>query len=274
MTPLPGEMTRIEVAPPSSFTWSPGQHVLLRFPKVNIFDNHPFTITSAPHHGDGKLVFLARTHAGFTKRLGSYSAGPKAGLARAWVDGPYGGVGVPVHALFDNVVCMAGGTGITPCLGMLADILSRAGACRVKTLKFVWVFRELRHFVWAVDRFRRLSVEGVAIDFRFFVTGDRSVGSASGMTCDEKRAGEVEAAAATVAESTSAQIEEIGELAAGRPQLATLLPDLLTEGKNFVLGCGPQSFRDDLAQSCAAVQARAMRGAVEEIALHTEALGW
>ncbi|KAF2420954.1 hypothetical protein EJ08DRAFT_653681 [Tothia fuscella] len=76
MTPLPGGMTKIEVTPPVDFEWCPGQHVFLRFPKLGMLDNHPFTMTSAPRSAsltlddkDGKLIFLARTHTGFTRHL-------------------------------------------------------------------------------------------------------------------------------------------------------------------------------------------------------------
>jgi predicted ferric reductase len=91
---LPGGMTKLSVRTPTDFVWRPGQHVFLRFPKVSMFDNHPFTIVSAPFAGHGRcsthapdsqahtdlekssivntsitetppLVFLARCHAGF-----------------------------------------------------------------------------------------------------------------------------------------------------------------------------------------------------------------
>ena len=288
LTPLPGDMTQIEVVAPTNFSWYPGQHVFLRFPKVNMFDNHPFTITSASpaatsqQQEPAKLVFLARTHTGFTKRLATYSKTSQAGLANAWVDGPYGGITVPVHGLFDNVICIAGGTGLTPCLGLLANLVSKHAAsstiCCFKTVKFIWVFRELRHFAWAGERFASAaaaaqSASGLAIEFRFYVTGDNS----SNLTMsakNEKLANETETGTAVHHEYTSSQIELLGELTSGRPQLSTIVPGLLTEGKNFVLCCGPQSFRDDLSQSCAAAQAKAMRGTIKEISLHTEAFSW
>jgi ferredoxin-NADP reductase len=278
-------MTQIEVVAPTNFSWYPGQHVFLRFPKVNMFDNHPFTITStspaatSQQQESAKLVFLARTHNGFTRRLAAYSKTSQADLVNAWVDGPYGGITVPVHNLFDNVICTAGGTGLTPCLGLLADLVSKHAAspttCRFKTIKFIWVFRELRHFAWAGERFVSAaavaqSASGLAIEFRFYLTGNKSSNLTTSAK-NEKLANETETGAAVHHEYTPPQIELLGGLTSGRPQLSTLVPSLLTEGKNFVLGCGPQSFRDDLSQSCAALQAKAMRGTIEEISLHTEA---
>jgi len=45
---MPGGMTKIEVVAPLGFKWRSGQHVFLRFPKINVLDNHPFTIVSTP----------------------------------------------------------------------------------------------------------------------------------------------------------------------------------------------------------------------------------
>ncbi|MGI4812917.1 MAG: ferric reductase-like transmembrane domain-containing protein, partial [Janthinobacterium lividum] len=70
-TVLPDGMTRVEVLAPENFTWTPGQHCFLRLPSLSPFDNHPFTIASAPPPPSSNsaspksLTFLIRSHAGF-----------------------------------------------------------------------------------------------------------------------------------------------------------------------------------------------------------------
>lgn len=92
LTQLPGQMTRLEVLAPPDFHHSPAQYCFLRFPSLSPLDNHPFTIASAPQSSTQEdkpqtLIFLARTHDGFTKRLSKYAAEPDRHVY-AWIEGP------------------------------------------------------------------------------------------------------------------------------------------------------------------------------------------
>ena len=73
-----GRAAMLRISVQTSLKWSPGQHVFLRFPKLAILDNHPFTIASVMHKPSEKensesrkneLLFLVRPYTGVTKRL-------------------------------------------------------------------------------------------------------------------------------------------------------------------------------------------------------------
>ena len=100
---LPDNMTRIDILVPSTLSWRPGQHCFLRFPSFSIFDNHPFTIASipqSPSHRHSKsslelqtMSFFVRSHAGFTRKISSYTSTDFDKSITSWIDGPYGGRG-------------------------------------------------------------------------------------------------------------------------------------------------------------------------------------
>jgi predicted ferric reductase len=142
-------MTRIEVLAPMNFHHKLAQHCFLRFPTISLLDSHPFTVVSAPQLEnvavEGKahnmtydfkpqsLVFLARTRDGFTRRLADYGAAHSNILASAWIDGPYSGVDRPIERLYDHLIIVAGGSGITACVPWLQHILKEA-AWSVRTI--------------------------------------------------------------------------------------------------------------------------------------------
>lgn len=197
LTHLPGGMTKIEVTnPPEEFEWTPSQHCFLRFPSISLLDNHPFTIVSGPSSrkntqaGGEKsagfpqklspLTFLARTHSGFTRRLDTFSTKHADAALEAWIDGPYGGLGRPIERLYDNLVLVAGGSGITVCLPFLTTILEADPASiRVERITLVWAVKHKDHLDWARDVLASVShklsqrAEGsppLEITLKFYVT--------------------------------------------------------------------------------------------------------
>lgn len=182
---LPDSMTRIDILFPSSFSWRPGQHVFLRFPSLSTFDNHPFTIASIPQSASSRqrkdssdmqtMRFFVRSHAGFTRKLSSYTSSNLDGSVQSWIDGPYGGVGRRIENEYDTMILVAGGTGITSCLPWLQHISQgiKAGTTRTANVKLLWVMRDAASLGWIsqeLEEVSRLTVQGRVV-MEFFVTG-------------------------------------------------------------------------------------------------------
>ena len=305
LTRLPGAMTRIEVLPPPGFTHTPAQHCFLRFPSVSLTDNHPFTISTTaplqdlttvgrdaadrnPTEKPQSLVFLARTYAGFTRKLAAYSASQPDILASAWIDGPYGGTSRPIQRLYDTLILVAGGAGITACLPWLQYDVHRSNpeprdGFRVKRVVLVWVLRQEQHFSWvgdALESARAAAVESdVAVEMRFYVTNRAAstavVSDALGMSAVDN---EIELLDNPQSPSRPSprtdRMTRLGECVSGRPRMKSLIPEVVGQEKTMVIGCGPESLRDDLANACARLQARVLRGEAQEVAMHLEAFGW
>lgn len=85
-------------------------------------------------------------------------------------------------------------------------------------------------------------------------------------------------------------LSDLGTLHHGRPNIASLVQEELTNStttttdstpqtsnqgqKLFFLGCGPDGMRNELGNSVAQAQSWVLRGQVAEVALHLEAFGW
>jgi predicted ferric reductase len=307
VTPLVDDVTKIQVWPASKFTWKPGQHVFLRFVGIAPLDNHPFTIAAAPSivakspekneaSTAAPLVFFARSHAGFTKRLLAYANNAKiteVGVNDVWIDGPYGGFNRPVHRIFHTVLLMAGGTGITACLPWLLHLVERARLSkqhnRTRRVVLIWALRHADAFSWVREYllpFARERIPGFELSLSFYITRDEQA-LKEGMVSkthvldypEDKEiqivpAVSTEAEVETVTSQPAFTMGEIGTVKSGRPSFAQVLADHIGEGKNMVFGCGPESFNNELANSVAGAQHRVFHGECEEIKLHLETFGW
>ncbi|KAF8244418.1 hypothetical protein K440DRAFT_14090 [Wilcoxina mikolae CBS 423.85] len=175
---LPGDMTRIEVISPRGFRHTPAQHCFLRFPAISLLDNHPFTIASVQRTVDPPktkaatdvdnpqaITFLVRTHAGFTHKLATYCASHPDTDALAWIDGPYGGITRPVECLYDTLILVAGGGGISACVPWLLYVMGKsrgsAGSLvKIKRVVLVWAMRKAEHFAWAEKELDEVAADG------------------------------------------------------------------------------------------------------------------
>lgn len=296
---LPGEMTRMEVLAPPAFRYIPAQHVFLRFPSIALLDNHPFTISNAPRaisaatkeagaaEDPETLVFLARSHAGFTRRLAAYCVSRPDTEALAWIDGPYGGLGRPVERLYDNIILVAGGTGISACLPWLEHVVSQAkvGAnMRSTKVVLIWAMRRIEHFEWAS---KALEVAGLApkeevdVQIKLYVTGmglgGDEIDKIAYEAAEKKRDDEIEPArngSSSSASTSSRRMARLGHLGYERPCIGKVIPDLIGHGKTMVFGCGPPSLRLDLARACSSAQLMVLKGQAQEVAMHLEVFGW
>ena len=205
-------MTRLSVwLVPEGFTWRPGQHCFLRFPGLEAWGNHPFTIASADldsrsvsnkscgNHAS-TLTFYIRTHRGFTRKLAAYATRFPEASSEVWVEGPYGGLSYRVENVYDSVVLVAGGGGVTACLPWVEHLVSMRKCreeMRVRSVSLVWIVREAAHLSWVAERLHELEDVvgggGEFLEVRLFVTssehavgevynqGEREKGMVQGM---------------------------------------------------------------------------------------------
>lgn len=121
----------VRVTIPADFSWTPGQHVFIRFLTLGLHSltAHPFTICSLPassgEKGPSQLVFYIRPRGGFTSRLAKL-AGKQPNISlRVLLDGPYGGVNAKTMTKFDKALVIAGGSGAGFTLSLIEDVVQR-----------------------------------------------------------------------------------------------------------------------------------------------------
>ncbi|KAF2116532.1 metalloreductase-like protein transmembrane component [Lophiotrema nucula] len=154
----------IKITVPTQMKWRPGQYVYLRMPGISVFENHPFTIASlcsedfpseyGPGYRDMVLVF--RPFGGFTQKV--YRSALEHGpwhTYRAFVDGPYGGMNRRIEA-FDDVVLIAGGSGITAIVSQLLSLIKkmRDGKAVTRRVHVIWALKRPETMEWFKEELR------------------------------------------------------------------------------------------------------------------------
>ncbi|GLI70994.1 hypothetical protein VaNZ11_016103 [Volvox africanus] len=110
-----------------SLRWVGADMVFLNVPAISWWQWHPFTITSAPGEGPGsenQMEIRIKSYNRWTKALISQvSSNPRFSLT-LYVSGPYDSGNRKWITDFDTHVFVADDIGITPVLGMLAELLA------------------------------------------------------------------------------------------------------------------------------------------------------
>ena len=146
--------------------YEPGTFIFLRIPSLagQQKELHPFSISSSPVDRD--LRVSIRTVGDFTSRLPALAPGTD-----VEVFGPFGGFTSHRFAPFRRLVCIGGGIGITPFLGMLAFDLSNQNDFR--RIWLYYVVRNEQDAVYDAEiRESYLSAESY-IDYEMWPTATR-----------------------------------------------------------------------------------------------------
>lgn len=264
---LPGEALRVTLDLARPWTFRPGQHVYLYMPSVGMWTSHPFTVAWSEEqeiemvsHGSNRkeileasktnLSLVIRRRTGFTDRLYGKAAKAKDGTidVRAFVEGPYGGVGL-LHS-YGTVLLFAGGIGITHQVPHVRDLVAGYGNATVaaRRVVLVWVIQSPEHLEWIRPWMTTiLAMEGRRdiLKIMLFVTRPRTTQ-------------EIRSPSETV------------QMLPGRPDINTLIDNEMQGqvGAMAVSVCGTGSLSDDVRQAVRRRQPHA------NIDLFEEAFTW
>ncbi|RMD44450.1 hypothetical protein DV735_g745, partial [Chaetothyriales sp. CBS 134920] len=284
----PDNMTCLRIVAPVGFHWSPGQHIFVRIPQLNFFDNHPFTIANAAKLGSSDndqqtLSLYIRSYGGFTRRLRHYLLSNPDAHLEAWLDGPYGGHHRDLSVDFDEIVLVAGGGGISAVLPWLDFVMAKYRShkrMQVRSVRVYWSIKQKNSISWISDVLLRLRLYELPsfVRFQVHITHDED-------TLDEKERKRLVLQQNTDDETDQESISDqypwknvdLGlDICSGRIDFASVCSshDLVPDSRMVILGCGPEGLKVDLSNAVAAAQTRVLRGEVAEIALWTETFGW
>jgi NAD(P)H-flavin reductase len=185
VTLMPENAVKITI--PTQTKWRPGQYVYLRMPGISVFENHPFTIASLcdddfpSEYGEGykDMVLVFRPFGGFTKKVveSALTHGPWH-TYRAFVDGPYGGMQRRIEA-FDDVVLIAGGSGITAIISQLLCLIKkmRDGKAVTRKIHVIWALKRPETMEWFKEELRicREFAPPETVECQFYITAAKRV---------------------------------------------------------------------------------------------------
>ncbi|KAL2136154.1 hypothetical protein VTI74DRAFT_5207 [Chaetomium olivicolor] len=177
--------------------WAVGQHFFLCFAEGSVWQSHPFTPLSLPDVGDAGRVkhsYVFRAKGGETRKVAGVLATKMAESTGAGVttpvilQGPYGENVMEGLTQDVNVLCVAGGTGITYVLPVLLRLV-RGRVSPGRKIDLVWAAKRQQDLEWVeheMDELRRLgAAHGVQI--RTYITAEQlPVASKEMKVTDEK----------------------------------------------------------------------------------------
>nr|KAK5436933.1 hypothetical protein LTR18_009298 [Exophiala xenobiotica] len=185
-----GDVVRLDFTHPQD-AWEIGEHFYLCFPEMSIWQAHPFTPCSLP--GDNPQgqthSYLLRAKQGETKKLATLAAAKASALGQAGKEvvtsspttsviltGPYGGSIVGHQSEDTNVLCVAGGTGVTFVLPVLQFIAMQQSPQPDRRIELIWAIRRDDDLMWVKPELDLLRRAGAAhnLKIRIFVTRENA----------------------------------------------------------------------------------------------------
>ncbi|KAF7555737.1 hypothetical protein G7046_g6489 [Stylonectria norvegica] len=176
--------------------WSIGQHYFLCFTENSIWQSHPFTPLNAPIVEKGKVEhsYIMRAKKGETKKVAESAAakvnkanGSGQSTTSIILTGAYGENIMETVTPETNIICVAGGTGITYVLPVLLA-LARSPLSPDRKIELIWAIRHADDAEWVRDELDilRQARKALNLKIRLYATRDTSSSSSSSPTAHDK----------------------------------------------------------------------------------------
>nr|XP_023899736.1 ferric reduction oxidase 7, chloroplastic-like [Quercus suber] len=148
---LPCGTVELMLSKPANLQYNALSFIFLQVRELSWLQWHPFSVSSSPLDGKYHLSVLIKVIGEWTKNLRGNilnSSGANLHLRpqtkiTASVEGPYGHE-FPYHLMYENLILVAGGIGISPFLAILSDILHRTREgkpCLPRNILIVWAVK-------------------------------------------------------------------------------------------------------------------------------------
>lgn len=251
-----GDVVRLDFEHPHE-AWQVGQHFYLCFPDSSIWQSHPFTPLNAPVTINGRTrhSYVFRAKQGETKKIARLAAQKSADkpdtppTTPVILTGPYGDNVMRNVADHVNVLCVAGGTGITYVLPVLLSLCAGGANTNAsdRKVELVWVVRHAKDAEWVRPELEVLSKNGITV----MILATRDVEPSSS---DQERSSDADAEAQEKQVTVS-----VGKVRAtssgGRPDLGQVIREFVDKtvtGRSMVFASGPPNMMTDARAATAA----------------------
>ncbi|KAI6780718.1 ferric reductase like transmembrane component [Emericellopsis cladophorae] len=169
-----GDIVRLDFKHPQK-PWSIGQHFYICFTDGSIWQSHPFTPLNLPERaadGTTQHSYILRAKGGETRKMAEILAETRKSTTGVILTGPYGANITRSLTSTDNVLCIAGGTGITYVLPVVMDVCRRPAVNR--KVEIVWFVRHRTDVDWIKPELNVLEDQdnGTELKIRIFTTRD------------------------------------------------------------------------------------------------------
>ncbi|XP_031128312.1 ferric reduction oxidase 2-like [Ipomoea triloba] len=136
---LPCETFELNFSKAPGLKYSPTSIMFLNVPSLSKLQWHPFTVTSNSDMEEDTMSVIIKCEGSWTKKLYDVLSAPSpVDSLQVSIEGPYG----PAHTDFlrhDVVVMISGGSGITPFISIIKELISISSTQNQKTPKVVLI---------------------------------------------------------------------------------------------------------------------------------------
>ncbi|KAK7422072.1 hypothetical protein QQX98_001814 [Neonectria punicea] len=246
--------------------WAIGQHYYLCFTESSIWQSHPFTPLNVPivEKGVVKHSYILRAKNGETKKmteLAANKAKTSGGDTATSVilTGAYGESIMDNVDLDTNIICVAGGTGITYVLPVLLK-LARSPVSRDRKIELIWAIRHADNAEWVREEMELLRMAQKALNLKIRVYATRDAGNNTPLLLEkDETSADTKQVASSSSDSeagcecgTEVPVAKIGDGVADEdrhPNLAKLVNGFVAgtvRGPTTVFASGPGGMISDL----------------------------
>ncbi|KAK2039926.1 ferric reductase like transmembrane component [Colletotrichum somersetense] len=265
-----GDVVRLDFSHPHD-AWSIGQHFYLCFTESSIWQSHPFTPLNAPVtvNGRTKHSYIFRAKGGETRKVAEIAkrklatvSGDKSEAAPTTsviLTGPYGDPILRSITSDVNILCVAGGTGVTYVLPALMSLQKNSRASR--KLELIWVVRHIRDVKWIKPELDSLEAENnPKVIVRVFATRDAgSPVSSPRQSNNLSESGSISDAREHVGEKQAQmKAETIGDITSSNaprhPDMTSIVRQFVettVSGRTAVFASGPGGLMSDIRAAVA-----------------------
>ncbi|KAI1086611.1 ferric reductase like transmembrane component-domain-containing protein, partial [Rostrohypoxylon terebratum] len=260
-----GDVVRMDFKHPQD-PWKVGQHFYLCFSECSVWQSHPFTPLNLPKVENGLVShsYILRAKKGETKKVAQLAAKKLAEAPSATtpliLSGSYG-ESITENLTPDvNVLCVAGGTGITYVLPVILGLIEKKEV-KDRKIQLVWAIRKKDDTRWIERELNdiRKAAKAHKIEVHIYVTREASAKNLSSTDVSEKGGAVVKEASACC--STGSSIKEVqsnstldvqrigGEGFDTHPDLGRIVKEFVentVRGSTTVYASGPGGMISDL----------------------------
>ncbi|KAF7801287.1 ferric reduction oxidase 7, chloroplastic-like [Senna tora] len=139
---LPCGNVELVLSKPANLRYNALSFIFLQIREISWLQWHPFSVSSSPMDGKHHIAVLIKVLGKWTEKLKEKIM--KQPLVEVSVEGPYGHE-VPYHLMYENLILVAGGIGLSPFIAILSDILHRVKEgkpCSPKNILLVWAVKK------------------------------------------------------------------------------------------------------------------------------------
>ncbi|KAJ3675343.1 hypothetical protein LUZ60_004385 [Juncus effusus] len=138
---------------PANLSYNALSFIFVQVRELSFLQWHPFSVSSSPSDGKYHISVLVKVLGNWTEKLrriitnynqNENENGSNSQKITACVEGPYGHES-PYHLMYENLILVAGGIGISPFFAILSDILHRINEgkpCLPKNVMVIWAIKK------------------------------------------------------------------------------------------------------------------------------------